>query len=89
MTCIRRDMKSRDLLFAVFVIAVFGVLYLLSLTGKKPPEFPADKVHMAAKTKEDCKGCHAEGKSNPIKGPHPPKDQCPECHKMKTAESKQ
>jgi len=81
-------MKPKDMLFVAFILAVFGVFYLLSLTGKKPPSYPADSVHMAAKTKEDCKVCHDKGKSNPIKGPHPPKDQCPECHKMKTVESR-
>lgn len=78
-------MKPRDLLFVVAIIIVLGILFYLSLTGKKPPAIPPDPQHMAAKTKEDCQGCHAPGKSSPIKGPHPPKDQCPECHKFKAA----
>ena len=76
-------MKMKDMLFILGVIAVVGALWLLSTTGAKPPSIPKDAAHMAAKTKEDCQVCHAEGKSNPIKGPHPPKDQCPECHKFK------
>ena len=76
-------MKIKDLYFGALIIAVFGVFYLLSTTGKKPPFMPADAQHMAAKTKEDCQACHGKGMSAAVKGPHPPKDQCPECHKFK------
>ncbi len=75
-------MKFRDLLFMLGIVIVVLALYLLSLTGKKPPAIPPDAQHVAAKTIEDCKGCHAPGKVYPLKV-HPPKDQCFECHKYK------
>ena len=77
-------MKARDLLFVVGIVVVVGLLYYLSTTGKKPPAIPPDAVHMAAKTKEECLGCHGKGKVFPLKV-HPPKDQCFECHKFKEA----
>ena len=76
-------MKKRDILFALGVAVVLGLLYFLSLTGKKPPAIPPDPQHMAATTNQDCQGCHGEGKSNPLRKGHPPKEQCLECHKMK------
>jgi hypothetical protein len=76
-------MKTRDLYFAIGIIAVIAILYFLSATGKKPPAIPPDTAHVAAVTVDDCKGCHAEGKASPLKKEHPPKDQCFECHKMK------
>jgi len=71
------------MLFAAAVILVLGLLYFLSTTGKKPPFMPADAQHMGAKTKQDCLACHGPGMVKPMTGPHPPKDQCPECHKFK------
>ncbi len=78
-------MKKRDILFAVGILAVVGVLYLLSATAKKPPFIPSDAPHIAAKTKQECQACHAEGKSNPLKKTHPPKDMCFKCHEFKEA----
>ena len=76
--------RFRDLLFAVGILAVVGLLYYLSATGKKPPAIPPDPQHVEAKTVDDCKGCHAEGKVMPLKKEHPPKDQCFECHRIKS-----
>jgi hypothetical protein len=76
-------MKKRDIYFAAIILVLVAVLYVLSISGKKPPAIPPDTVHVAAATKEDCLGCHAEGKSSPLRKEHPPKDQCFECHKMK------
>jgi hypothetical protein len=77
-------MKARDLLFVVGTIVVVVALYLLSLTGAKPPAIPPDAKHIAAKTKEECLVCHGKDKVYPMKV-HPPKDQCFECHKYKEA----
>jgi len=76
-------MKLRDILFIAGLIAVVAVLYFLSMTAKKPPVMPRDDVHISAKTKEDCKACHGPGKVSPLREVHPPKDQCPMCHKLK------
>ncbi len=76
-------MKPKGMSFAIFVIVVLAVLYVLSLSGRKPPAIPPDLVHVSAKTKEDCQTCHGEGKASPLKKEHPPKDQCFECHKFK------
>lgn len=77
-------MKFRDISFALIILLVVALLYVLSISGKKAPAIPPDAVHVAATTKEDCQGCHGEGKSSPLKKDHPPKDQCFECHKMKS-----
>ena len=76
-------MKYKDLRFMAVIIAVLAFFYYLSTTGKKPPVMPGDAQHMAAKTKQDCLVCHGPGMPAAMKGPHPPKDQCPECHKFK------
>jgi hypothetical protein len=78
-------MKRNDILFAVGVVAVVAVLYVLSVSGKKPPDIPPDMDHVAAKTKEDCKACHDKDKISPLPQGHPFKDQCPECHRLKAS----
>ena len=74
-------MKPRDISFVVAVLAVLALLYYLSISGRELPKIPSDAVHIAAKVKQDCEGCHAPGKSSPLKPQHPPKDQCFVCHK--------
>lgn len=78
-------MNKKDFMFIGLAILVVAVLYVLSMSGKKPPEIPANTVHAEAMnmTKEDCKECHAPGKEKPMNPHHPFKDQCFNCHKQK------
>jgi hypothetical protein len=63
--------------------AVVLLLFVLSLSGKKPPLIPEDAVHADLRTNEACLPCHAPGKSSPLKENHPPKEQCVVCHKAR------
>ena len=73
-------MKNSWSLIAVGA-AVVLLLFVLSLSGKKPPFIPEDAVHSNLRTNEACLPCHAQGKSSPLKENHPPKEQCVVCHK--------
>ena len=77
-------MKKRDLLFVAGVAVVVAVLYVLSTTGRKPPDIPPDLKHASLTTKQECLACHAPGMESPLNDKHPPKDQCFECHKLKS-----
>ena len=76
-------MKMRDILFVVGILAVVAILYILSVTGAKPPAIPPDVEHAAARTVGECKVCHSADGPSPLKKEHPPKDQCFGCHKVK------
>ena len=77
-------MKRRDMLFIVGVVLVVAVLYFLSTTGRKAPDIPPDVKHASLTTNQECLDCHAPGRESPLKEKHPPKEQCLECHKLKT-----
>ena len=76
-------MKRRDTLFIAGVALVVAVLFVLSTTGRKPPDIPQDVKHAALTTNKQCLACHAPGLESPLKEKHPPKEQCLECHKLK------
>ena len=76
-------MKLRDALFITGTLLVLALLYLLSVTGRKPPDLPPDRAHVSARTVDECKACHDAGKQSPLRKEHPPKDQCLECHRFK------
>src|SRR5215470_793863 len=48
---------KRDLVFAIIVLAVVGGLYYLS-TKSKIKAMPANPVHLATQSREDCLKCH-------------------------------
>jgi hypothetical protein len=74
-------MKSTwPLIIAAAVIIV--VLVFLSSTGKKAPFIPSDDIHKSITMQEGCVTCHAPGKQAPLKANHPPKEQCPICHRI-------
>jgi len=74
-------MKKKDILFIVVILVVVGIVYTLSVTGKKPPLMPHDATHTEAKTKAECKSCHDKGKEYPMGPEHPFKEECFVCHK--------
>jgi mono/diheme cytochrome c family protein len=67
--------------FIIFVVAVVGLLLLYTFTSEEFPRLPADAIHGAAITPEACMACHGPGKKNEMKKTHPPKFDCPKCHK--------
>jgi hypothetical protein len=73
-------MKSK-LSFVVFVVAVVGLLLLYTFTSEEFPRLPSDTIHRAAMGPEACMQCHGQGKKNAMKKTHPPKFDCPKCHK--------
>jgi hypothetical protein len=67
--------------FIIFVLAVVGILYLIS--GKKYPPMPSDPIHNIAAADFMCNECHGPQGKFPKKPEHPPKDECLKCHKTK------
>jgi hypothetical protein len=67
--------------FLVFVVAVVGLLLLYTFTAEEFPRLPADSIHMTAMAPHACMECHGAGKKDAIKKTHPPKFDCPKCHK--------
>lgn len=78
-------MRPKDIAFIVGILAVVGVLYYLSATGKKIPPIPQDEAHVSVLTEAGCLDCHGEGGPIPRKPEHPPKDECFKCHKQAEA----
>ncbi len=79
-------MKKRDILFILGALLVVAALYFLSMSGKKPPNIPADAQHAGITQKDRCKECHAPGKVKPMNPHHPFKDDCFKCHRPMKAE---
>jgi hypothetical protein len=73
-------MKGR-LGFIIFALAVVGLLLLYTFTSEEFPRLPADAIHRTAMTPKACMECHGPGKKNEMKKTHPPKFDCPKCHK--------
>jgi hypothetical protein len=73
-------MKGK-LSFLVLVVAVAGLLLLYTFTSKEYPRLPADDTHSGVSDSAACMECHGEGKENAMKQTHPPKFDCPKCHK--------
>ena len=69
--------------FILFAAAILLILFVFS-SGKKPPVIPADSIHAIVTSDAACAGCHAPGKTAPLKPSHPPKEQCQVCHKKKS-----
>jgi hypothetical protein len=67
--------------FLVFVFAVVGLLLLYTFTSEEFPHLPADSIHMTAMAPQACMECHGAGKKDAMKKTHPPKFDCPKCHK--------
>jgi hypothetical protein len=67
--------------FIIFVVAVVGLLLLYTFTSEEFPRLPSDNIHRTAMAAEACMACHGPGKKDAIKKTHPPKFDCPKCHK--------
>ncbi len=72
---------KNTLIFAVFVLAVLGLLYAVSGKRVPPPVIPDDSIHTAVTDPSACMNCHGPGKSAAMRKVHPPKYECPKCHK--------
>jgi hypothetical protein len=73
-------MKGR-LSYIVFVVVVVGLLLLYTFASKEYPRLPADSMHSGVMTQAACMECHGPGKKYAMKKTHPPKFDCPKCHK--------
>jgi hypothetical protein len=73
-------MKGK-LSFFIFVVAVAGLLLLYTFTSEEYPHLPSDETHRGISATAACMECHGPGKKNAMKQTHPPKFDCPKCHK--------
>jgi hypothetical protein len=73
-------MKGK-LSFLVFVVAVVGLLLLYTFTSEEFPRLPSDTIHKGVMAPKACMQCHGPGKKDAMKKTHPPKFDCPKCHK--------
>ncbi|MGB7630450.1 MAG: hypothetical protein WBM29_05135 [Candidatus Deferrimicrobium sp.] len=96
------EIRARDFQFLLVVIAVVGLLTLLSMTGKER-FIPRTEAHLAVAPIEDtaqadavCWSCHVERKSASVdgkKGPFMPenhplrKKNCRQCHRLERKKS--
>ncbi len=72
---------KNSLIFALFVIAVIAILFLLP--RKEVPLLPSDTAHLQTTVEKDCLICHGKDAPNPLSRKHPPKFACFKCHKGK------
>jgi len=71
------------LIFLVFVLAVLGLLSIISGKRVPPPFVPQDSQHISLNDPRACLECHGPDKGAPLKKAHPPKRECLKCHKAK------
>lgn len=74
---------KNTLIFVIFVVGVLGLLFAVSGKRVPPPLIPEDGIHEAAGDASACMNCHGPGKSAAMKKVHPPKYECPKCHRTK------
>jgi mono/diheme cytochrome c family protein len=93
-------MKRRnDLIFASIVVAVVGLLILLSVYSRRAPAMTAGAIHEGmnqSTSRESCLGCHAPdssvrpmGPRHPKKGKPPDQMSCFACHKAPPSNKKE
>jgi len=96
------EIRARDFQFLLVVVAVVGLLTVLSRTGKER-FIPRTEAHLAVAPIEDtaqadavCLSCHGGGKSPSVggkKGPLMPenhplrKKNCRQCHRLERKKS--
>jgi len=66
--------------FVMFAVVLVGLLFTLS--SKKYPRLPNDKVHAGITDVSACFACHGPGKQYKLKPSHPPKFECFKCHTL-------
>lgn len=66
--------------YILFVAVVVVVLYAFS--GRRFPQVPADAIHRGITDNAVCLKCHGPDGPDPMKASHPPKFDCPKCHKQ-------
>ena len=97
-----RGIRARDFQFLLFVVAVVGLLTVLSMSGKER-FIPRTEAHLAVGTIQDsaqadavCRSCHDGAKSASAevkKGPPMPenhplrKKNCRQCHRLERKRS--
>jgi hypothetical protein len=101
MADVRGSIRARDIQFLLFVLAVVGVLALLSLTGKErfigrtPAHLSVVAIEDNARADAVCLSCHgpkpsaaaAEG-APPMPENHPlRKRNCRQCHRLERKKS--
>lgn len=77
---------KNNIIFAVFVLVVVGLLFALS--GQRAPRLPQDASHAVTSEVRPCLDCHGPAGQFARKATHPPKDQCMECHRVKRKTAK-
>ncbi|MDD5761400.1 MAG: hypothetical protein PHP88_02680 [bacterium] len=97
-----RDIRPRDFQFLLVVVAVVGLLTVLSMTGKER-FIKRTEAHLAVAPIEDkaradavCLSCHGDGKSASVEGKKGPlmpenhplrKKNCRQCHRLERKKS--
>jgi len=97
-----REIRARDFQFLLFVVAVVGLLAVLSMTGKER-FIPRTEAHLAVGPIQDvaqadavCRSCHDGAKStsaevkqgSPMPENHPlRKKNCRQCHRLERKKS--
>jgi hypothetical protein len=69
---------TKNIIFAVAVLSVFTLLYVLSTETVVP--IPSDDNHADITEEAVCFDCHGEDKEFARGKDHPPKDRCFKCH---------
>lgn len=75
-------MKTRDVHFLIMVVAVIGLLLVLSFTGRQR-FLTRSEPHLKAASDAECFTCHDDGKTFPMTKDHPlRKKNCRQCHRF-------
>ena len=69
---------TKNIIFAVAVISIVTLLYILSTETVVP--IPQDDNHVNITEEAACFDCHGENQEFARKKDHPPKDRCFKCH---------
>ena len=73
----------KDLFFIIMVVAVVGLLALLSYMGHPRYLSLTEPMHLRAATDAECLSCHDGGKQYPMTKEHPiRKKNCRQCHRL-------
>lgn len=69
---------KKNLTLVAFI--AFVLVFLFAISGNRAAPLPHDTTHAGLLDTVSCASCHGAGKQAPLKGAHPPKEQCLVCH---------
>ena len=73
-------LRRADWLFVVFAVTVVAGVSFLPTPKDRNPMVPRTAEHEAAKSEQQCVGCHKSDGVKPLPARHPKRPDCLRCH---------